>query len=150
MLKCFKITKNPIPLCRIFYLNFNYKMSRPLTKQEIHNLAMNIVGKDLEAKGYEFIAINSQLKKNPQFVCINKNNQRYFVIVKTDLVSDFAINYDVIWMETFKTHARKNHAKVIFAGVGLADKKNTTKSPFLNKEYLLQYEGLQYLDISLN
>ena len=29
---------------------------------------MNIVGKDLEAKGYEFIAINSQLKKNPQFV----------------------------------------------------------------------------------
>jgi len=38
-------------------------MSRPLTKQELHNLAMNIVGKDLEAKGYEFIAINSQLKK---------------------------------------------------------------------------------------
>ena len=44
---------------------------------------MNIVGKDLEAKGYEFLAINSQLKRNPQFVCIDKNNQRYFVIVKT-------------------------------------------------------------------
>ena len=57
-------------------------MSRPLTEQEIHNLAMNIVGKDLEAKGYEFIAINSQLKRNPQYVCIDKNNQRYFVIVK--------------------------------------------------------------------
>ena len=27
-------------------------MSRPLSEQEIHNLAMNIVGKDLEAKGY--------------------------------------------------------------------------------------------------
>ena len=125
-------------------------MSRPLTKQEIHNLAMNIVGKDLEAKGYEFIAVNSQLKRNPQFVCINKNNERYFVIVKVEGVSEFAISYDVIWMETFKIHARNNDAKVIFAGVGLADKNDNSKPPFLNEEYLLQYDGLQMLDIELN
>jgi len=28
-----------------------------LTKQELHNLAMNIVGKELEEKGYEFLAV---------------------------------------------------------------------------------------------
>ena len=58
--------------------------------------------------------------------------------------------YDVIWMETFKIHARTNNAKVLFAGVGLAHKKDSTKPPFLNEEYLLQYEGLQLLDIELN
>ena len=35
-----------------------------LSDQELHQIAMNHVGKDLEKKGFEFIAINSQLKKN--------------------------------------------------------------------------------------
>lgn len=125
-------------------------MSRPLTPQEIHNLAMNIVGKDLEAKGYEFIAINSQLKRNPQFVCINKNNQRYFVIVKATEITDVAITYDVIWMETFKNHARNNNAKVLFAGVGFGNPKDSDQPPFLNETYLLQYEGIQHLEVELN
>jgi len=125
-------------------------MSRPLTDQETHNLAMNIVGKDLEAKGYEFIAVNSQLKRNPQFVCIDKNNHRYFVIVKTTQISDIPISYDVVWMETFKIHARKNNAKVVFAGVGIGNMNDKTLPPNLNEEYLLQYEGLQLLDVELN
>ena len=37
-------------------------MPKALTKQELHNLAMNHVGKDLEQRGFEFIAVNSQLK----------------------------------------------------------------------------------------
>jgi len=125
-------------------------MSRQLTKQEIHNLAMNIVGKDLEAKGYEFIAINSQLKRNPQFVCIDRNNTRYFIIVKVAPISEFAIAFDVIWMETFKEHARINDAKVIFAGVGIGSKEDKNRFPNFNEEYLLQYEGFQFLDIELN
>ena len=125
-------------------------MSRPLTTQEQHNLAMNIVGKDLEAKGFEFIAINSQLKTNPQFVCIDENNVRHFVLVKTAHISEYAITYDVIWMETFKAHARKNNAKVLFAGVGIGNINNKNLPPNLNEEYLLQYEGLQLLDIELN
>lgn len=127
-----------------------FKMGRQLTKQEIHNLAMNIVGKDLESKGYEFIAVNSQLKKQPQFVCVDKKNQRYFVIVKATEITDYPITYDVVWMETFKNHARKNNAKVIFAGVGLGSNHDKTKPPLLHEEYLLQYEGLQLLNIELN
>ncbi|WP_111706860.1 Na(+)-translocating NADH-quinone reductase subunit F [Lutibacter citreus] len=123
---------------------------KPLSKQELHNLAMNIVGKDLKNKGYEFLAVNSQLKRHPQFVCINKKNERFFVIVQASVISDYEIEYDVIWMETIKSHAKKNQAKVIFAGVGLGDKTDKTKPPLLNEEYLLQYEGLKYLDIELN
>lgn len=125
-------------------------MSRPLTKQEMHNLAMNIVGKDLEAKGYEFIAINSQLKMNPQFVCIDKMSIRYFVVVKVVAISEYHIPYDVIWMETIKLHAQKNKAKVLFANVGLGNAINPGSPPHLNEEYLLQYEGLQVLDVELN
>lgn len=125
-------------------------MSRPLTTQELHNLAMNIVGKDLEAKGYEFIAINSQLKKNPQFVCIDINSVRYFVVVKAVSISEYDIPYDFIWMEAIKLHANKNNAKVLFANVGLGDSNDPDLPPHLNEEYLLQYEGLQLLDASLN
>ena len=62
-------------------------MSKALTKQELHNLAMNHVGKDLEQRGFEFVAINSKLKKHPQFVCIDKNSQYFFVIVKAVITS---------------------------------------------------------------
>ena len=34
----------------------------PLSLQDLHHLAMNHVGKELEKQGFEFIAINSQLK----------------------------------------------------------------------------------------
>ena len=125
-------------------------MSRPLTKQELHNLAMNIVGRDLESKGYEFIAVNSKLKKHPQFVCVDKENVRYFVVVQVGTISKTPPTYDVIWMETFKNHARKQHAKVIFASVGLSAKNDNSKPPLLNEDYLLQYEGLQYLDVEMN
>lgn len=142
------ILKNPVHLYRIFL--YELVMSRPLTIQEQHNLAMNIVGKDLEAKGYEFLAVNSQLKRNPQFVCIDKNNQRYFVIVKTGPINELGITFDVIWMETFKVHARKNNAKVIFAGIGLGAKNDIKTPPLLNKEYAIQFDGLQYLEVALN
>ena len=125
-------------------------MSKVLSDQELHNLAMNIVGKELKSKGYEFIAVNSQLKRHPQFVCIYKNNQRYFVIVKAATITCLPITFDVIWMETFKKHAASQQAKVLFAVVGLGDVKNQKLPPNLNEEYLLQYDGLQHLEIELN
>lgn len=125
-------------------------MSKPLSDQELHNLAMNIVGKDLESRGFEFIAINSQLKRHPQYVCIDKKNQRYFVIVKAAPITAEPITFDVIWMETFKKHAQSQQAKVLFAGVGLGNVKNEAVPPNLNEKYLLQYEGIQFLDVELN
>jgi hypothetical protein len=125
-------------------------MSKPLTEQELHNLAMNIVGNDLEKQGYEFIAINSQLKRNPQYVCIDKNAQYYFVIVRAVLLPNSAEDYDVIWMETFRNHARDKNAKVLYAGVGLGNPDKEGGPVYLNEPYLLEYNGVLNIDVDLN
>ena len=125
-------------------------MSKPLTEQELHNLAMNLVGKDLEQRGFEFVAINSKLKKHPQFVCIDKNNQYFFVIVKAVKLPENPNNYDVVWMETFKQHARDKNAKVLYAGVGLGNTKGEGLPIYLNDEYLCEYNGIQVIETNFN
>lgn len=125
-------------------------MSKALTKQELHNLAMNHVGKDLEKRGFEFIAINSKLKKHPQFVCMDKNKQYFFVIVKAVILPDNPNNYDILWMESFKKHARENDAKVLYAGVGLGSIKGENEPIILNEDFLLEYNGIQVLETNLN
>ena len=125
-------------------------MNIPLSKQELHNLAMNHVGKDLESRGFEFIAVNSKLKKNPQFVCIDKNKQYYFVIVKAILLPENPNNYDLVWMAKFKQHAKSHDSKVLYAGVGLANSENKNKPVYLNKDYFIEYNGIQVIDDNLN
>ena len=114
-----------------------------LTKQDLHNLGMNIVGKDLEKKKFEFLAVNSDLKKKPQFIVKNPSGELTFIIVKTVAFPDEPSYYDTIWMETFKVHAKSKEAKLLFAGVGLAN--NDDMEQPLNHEsgYIVKYEGLK-------
>ncbi len=125
-------------------------MSKPLTKQDLHNLAMNLVGKELEQRGFEFIAVNSKLKKHPQFVCIDKSSQRFFVIVQAIVLPDNPNNYDIVWMETFKNHAREQDAKVLYAGVGLGNPDDEKLPVYLNEDYLIEYNGIQVVETNLN
>ncbi|MBN2867541.1 MAG: Na(+)-translocating NADH-quinone reductase subunit F [Flavobacteriaceae bacterium] len=125
-------------------------MSKALTKQELHNLAMNHVGKDLEQRGFEFIAINSKLKRHPQFVCMDKNKQYYFVIVKAVILPENANNYDIVWMESFKKHAQDHNAKILYAGVGLGNPNGEDLPIYLNEEYLIEYNGIQVIETHLN
>jgi len=125
-------------------------MSTPLNEQELHNLAMNLVGKDLEKRGFEFIAVNSKLKKHPQFVCIDKKSQYFFVIVRTVKLPENPNNYDVVWMETFKEHAREKDAKVLYAGVALGNPDGEELPIYLNEEYLCEYNGIQFIETNLN
>lgn len=125
-------------------------MRKALSKQELHNLAMNHVGKDLEQRGFEFIAVNSKLKKHPQFVCIDKNSNYFFVIVRAVLLPNNPNNYDVVWMESFKKHAREKNAKVLYAGVGIGNPEGNDLPVYLNEDYLLEYHGLQVLETNLN
>jgi hypothetical protein len=133
-------------------LGFLYfcNMSKPLTEQELHNLAMNHVGKDLEARGFEFVAINSQLKKHPQFVCIDKNNQYFFVIVRVVKLPENPNNYDVVWMETFKKHAFEKDAKVLYAGVAVGNPNGDDLPVYLNQDYLMEYNGIQVIETNMN
>lgn len=125
-------------------------MGKALTKQELHNLAMNHVGKDLEARGFEFVAVNSKLKKHPQFVCIDQNKQWFFVIVKAVILPENPNNYDMVWMETFKKHAYNKNAKVLYAGVGLGNPEGEDLPIYLDEDYLIEYNGIQVIDMNLN
>ncbi|MEE9362889.1 MAG: Na(+)-translocating NADH-quinone reductase subunit F [Cellulophaga sp.] len=110
---------------------------------------MNIVGKELEKKGFEFIAVNSTLGRHPQFVCVDKNNKRFFVLVKAVGYPDNPNNYDVVWMETFKNHALTQDASIMYAGVGLYNAEDNTKPVFLNEPYGVEY-NIQEIEINLN
>jgi hypothetical protein len=125
-------------------------MPKALSKQELHNLGMNHVGKDLEARGFEFVAINSQLKKHPQFICIDKNNQYFFVIVRVVKLPENPNNYDVVWMETFKKHAFEKEAKVLYAGVALGNPNGEDLPIYLDEDYLMEYNGIQVIESNLN
>ena len=125
-------------------------MSKPLTEQELHNLAMNHVGKDLEARGFQFVAINSKLKKHPQFVCIDKNNQYFFVIVRVVKLPENPNNYDIVWMETFKKHAFEKDAKVLYAGVAVGNPNGDDLPVYLNQDYLMEYNGIQVIETNMN
>ena len=112
---------------------------KALTEQELHNLGMNIVGKKLQEKGYEFVAINSELKKHPQFVLYKKGEPTIFVLVKTSHNIQTPEEYDVLWMETFKEHAKKQNAKVWFAGIGIANAESVDLPVFKDQPYYVAF-----------
>ncbi len=114
---------------------------KPLSEQELHNLAMNIVGKQLEENGYEFMTVNSKLKKNPQFVCL-KNKKLHFVVVKCISYPDDPKEFDLSTLDKIKDHAIKFEADTYFASVGLVNAKDYKEPVYLNEDYIVDYEGL--------
>lgn len=117
-------------------------MAQKLTKQELHNLAMNIVGKQLKEDGFEFLGVNSKLKKDPQFVAL-KNKELHFIIVRAISYPQDATVYDPVFMQTIKEHASKFDAKTYYAGVGLGHGSDYGKPVLKNEDYTLVYKGLQ-------
>lgn len=116
-------------------------MSRPLTEQELHNLAMNLVGEQLKADGFEFMGVNSKLKKNPQFVCL-KDKILHFVIVRYVAYPEDPSNFDTALVTKVKEHADKFEAKTYYAGVGLSNAADRNLPVLLNQEYIVDYQGL--------
>jgi hypothetical protein len=114
---------------------------KPLTEQELHNLAMNIVGRLLEAEGYEFMGVNSKPKKNPQFVCL-KNKQLHFIVVRNVVYPKDPKKYDLDLMKKMKDHALSQDGRIYYAGVGLYNAGDRSLPVYLNEEYIVDYEGL--------
>lgn len=112
-----------------------------LSEQELHNLAMNIVGRQLEADGYEFMGVNSKLKKNPQFVCL-KNKELHFIIVRNIPYPEDPRVLDMKLLEKIKEHALKFEARTYYAGVGLSNAENRELPVYLNEPYIVDYDGL--------
>lgn len=114
---------------------------RILTEQELHNLAMNIVGRQLEASGFEFMAVNSKPKKNPQFVCL-KDKILHFIVVRNVAHPEDPREFDEDLMKKVKDHADKFEAKTYYAGVGLSNASDQQLPVYLNEDYIVDYEGL--------
>lgn len=112
-----------------------------LTEQELHNLAMNIVGKALEEDGYEFLGVNSKLKKDPQFVAL-KNKKLHFIIVRAVHYPDKPEVYDPAFMKKIKEHADKFEARTFYAGVGLGHGTDYGKPVIKDEPYGVIYNGL--------
>ena len=112
-----------------------------LDQQQLHNLAMNIVGKELERQGYEFLGVNSKLKKDPQFVAL-KNKKLHFVIVRAITYPDQPNDYDRLFLKKMKDHATKYNAKTFYAGVGLANDTNYELPVDSDENYVVNFSGL--------
>ncbi|MDA9318960.1 Na(+)-translocating NADH-quinone reductase subunit F [Flavobacteriaceae bacterium] len=117
----------------------------PLGKEELHRLAMNIIGKELEKDNYEFLSINSSLEKNPQFVC-TKNKQLYFIIVKAILYPENPKTFEIKNLNKILDHCTKFEAKLLCAKVGLANSDDYELPLFKNSSYIVNYAGTQEIN----
>lgn len=116
-------------------------MMKPLSQQELHNLAMNIVGRELEAAGYEFLGVNSKLKKNPQFVCL-KDKELHFIVVRNIANPNDPRAYDPFLMSKVKEKALEFEGRTYYAGVGLTNAADRNLPVYLNEPYIVSYDGL--------
>ena len=117
-------------------------MKEELSNQELHNLAMNIVGKEMEDQGFEFLGVNSKLKRDPQFVAL-KNKDLHFVIVRAISFPQEVDIFDTDFMQTIKDHAVKFEAKTYYAGVGLGHGSDYGQPVLKDQDYTMVYNGLQ-------
>jgi len=117
-----------------------------MTEQECHQCAMDVVGKDLEASGFEFMTVNSQLKKDPQFVCL-KDKKLHFVVVRAVLYPNNPTAYDGVLMEKVRAHAEKFEARTYYAGVGLANGRDYNDPLDKTAAVAINYQGLQEITL---
>lgn len=118
-----------------------------LSSKEIHQLGMNHVGKHLVENGFEFLAVKSELGHSPQFVCLKNEKELFFVLVRTVTFPDNPDKYDDAWMQKMKKHAIDKKARLLYAGVGIADSIDMMTKPTKGKESFVHYKGL--VEISL-
>ena len=116
-----------------------------LKESEIHQLAMKEVGDHLSNDGYDFLAVNSQLKKDPQFVCL-KDQKLYFIVVRGCLYPDNPKKFDSQMMERVKNHGIKYKAITYFAGVGFANAQDYEMPLTKNDSYAVNFDGLQIME----
>ncbi|WP_019037932.1 hypothetical protein [Psychroflexus tropicus] len=112
-----------------------------LSEQQLHNLAMNVVGKDLEEMGYEFLAVNSKKSKNPQFVA-TKDKKLIFVVVRAVKYPDNPVIYNEELMKKVSDHGINYKAKTFYAGVGIANSLSYDLPVDSEEDYVLNYTGL--------
>lgn len=116
-----------------------------LSAHELHKMAMNVVGKQLESAGYEFLGVNSALKRDPQFVCL-KEKKLHFIIVRASRFPEDPMSVDRALLEKVKSHAEAFEAVTYFAGVGVYHALDRKLPLEKNQECTVDFKGLYHVD----
>lgn len=112
-----------------------------ISDHDLHRMAMNVVGKQLEAAGFEFLGVNSELKKDPQFVCL-KDQQLHFVIVRASRFPEDPMAVDRTLLTKVKTHAKAFEAVTYYAGVGVYNASDKRLPLSKNHPIDVDFKGL--------
>jgi hypothetical protein len=116
-----------------------------LQAKDIHKLAMKEVGDHLAQEGFEFLSVNSELKKDPQFVCL-KEKKLHFIVVRGCLYPENPKDFDIQLMNQVKEHGIKYKATTYFAGVGFANAQDYELPLTQNDSYAVNFDGLQIME----
>ena len=128
---------------RIFALTISE--DKMLCPEDIHKLAMKEVGDFLTKEGFEFLAVNSQPKKDPQFICL-KNQKLHFIVVRGSLYPENPKNFNFKLVQEVKDHGIKYKATTYFAGVGFANANDYDLPLTQSDRYAVNFDGLQIIE----
>jgi|TARA_B100000780_G_scaffold232312_1_gene172246 hypothetical protein len=120
-----------------------------LSRQEIHQMGMNLVGKHLQKNDYEFLAVKSDFGQSPQFICLKNEKELFFVLVRTVVFPKDPQDYDQKWMDKMKLHAKSKKARLLYAGIGLADSTEMMSELEKGRESVVNYQGLVEISLTI-
>ena len=106
---------------------------------------MKEVGDFLTKEGFEFLAVNSQPKKDPQFICL-KDQKLHFIVVRGSLYPENPKNFNFKLVQEVKHHGTKYKATTYFAGVGFANANDYDLPLTQSDRYAVNFDGLQIIE----
>lgn len=114
------------------------------TEEEIHYIGMNFIGEELQKMGFEFLAVNSKLKKHPQFVTYKKNEKNIFIMVQSSLPPKDYTQIPSIAKKVLEK-AIEQDCNFWFAGVGITHANDLSKPPIKGEPYKILFNGFNFI-----
>ncbi len=131
----------------VYHSTTQEREGHPMSKEELHRFAVEILANLYQSEGMEIININRIIgKEYPQFVMKSRNGKVYYVVVETAVFPTrpdtlFSNNYQDI-LDLAKTY----NALPVFAGISFA---NATREDmnmlFCGDGYFVAFKGLEHL-----
>lgn len=112
-----------------------------MNNQDIHEFGINVVYKYAKENGYEVINGTNNIDLSPQLI-LGKENQLYFVIVKTTASDGSYKTYDPQIIKVIKQNALQHNAKVLYAGVGIRCMIHGNQL-YKNSPFMVDFRGFE-------
>lgn len=131
----------------IYHSTTQEREGQPMSKDELHRFAVELLASRYQSEGMEIIDINRIIgKEYPQFVMKSRNEKIYYVVVEPAIFPTrpdtlYSNNYQDI-LELAKTY----NAIPVFAGISFANATKEDMSKLICGDgYFVAFKGLEYL-----